>query len=151
MSTQPGSPHPGGANPDATADIGGWLDTWPAPFPSRDAAVAFFGGGPIGAGWAAGLEEREDGWWPRFDRDVMLRTIAETAERSFLPEWKRVVCPTLVVLAQSSFVPAREADEMLRQGPSAVAMSIPGTGHDLHLQQPGLLHAALADFLHGLT
>ncbi|WP_328863060.1 alpha/beta fold hydrolase [Streptomyces sp. NBC_00306] len=142
---------PGGPDPDAAAGIGGWLDTWPTPFPSREAAAAFFGGGPVGAGWAAGLEVREDGWWPRFARDVMVCSVAEAAERSYLPEWKRVACPTLVVLAQSSFVPVREADEMLRQGPATVAMSIPGTGHDLHLEQPGVLHAALEDFLDGLA
>lgn len=142
---------PGGPNPDGPADIGAWLDSWPAPFPSREAAAAFLGGGPVGAGWAAGLEEREDGWWPRFDRDVMVRSLAENAGRSFLREWGQVTCPTLVVLAQSSFIPAREADEMLRQRPATLAMSIPGTGHDLHLEQPGILHATLAEFLDGLT
>lgn len=40
---------------------------------------------------------------------------------------------------------------MLRQRPSTIAMSIPGTGHDLHLEQPEILHTALADFLEGLA
>lgn len=142
---------PGGPNPNGPADIGGWLDSWPTPFPSREAAAAFLGGGPVGAGWAAGLEEREDGWWPRFDRDVMVRSLAENAQRSFRHEWGQVACPTLVVLAQSSFIPAQEADEMLRQRPAAMSMSIPGTGHDLHLEQPETLHTALSDFLRGLA
>ncbi|WP_225812245.1 alpha/beta fold hydrolase [Streptomyces spinosus] len=142
---------PGGPNPNGPADIGGWLDSWPTPFPSREAAAAFLGGGPVGAGWAAGLEEREGGWWPRFDRDVMVRSLAENARRSFRHEWEQVACPTLVVLAQSSFIPAQEADQMLRQRPATMAMSIPGTGHDLHLEQPEILHTALADFLDGLT
>ncbi|MFD8828493.1 alpha/beta fold hydrolase, partial [Streptomyces sp. NPDC059605] len=34
---------PGEADPDVPADIGGWLDSWPVPFPSREAAVAFLG------------------------------------------------------------------------------------------------------------
>ncbi len=142
---------PGGPNPNGPADIGGWLDSWPTPFPSREAAAAFLGGGPVGAGWAAGLEEREGGWWPRFDRDVMVRSLAENAQRSFRHEWGQVTCPTLLVLAQSSFIPAREADEMLRQRPATMAMCIPGTGHDLHLEQPEILHSALADFLEGLA
>lgn len=141
----------GGPNPNGPADIGGWLASWPTPFPSREAAVAFLGGGPVGAGWAAGLEERDGGWWPRFDRDVMVRSLAENAQRSYWHEWGQVMCPTLVVLAQSSFIPAPEADEMLRQRPDTMAMSIPGTGHDLHLEQPGLLHTALSGFLDGLT
>ncbi|AZQ34958.1 alpha/beta hydrolase [Streptomyces cyaneochromogenes] len=142
---------PGGPNPDGPADIGAWLDSWPTPFPSREAAAAFLGGGPVGAGWAAGLEEREGGWWPRFDRDVMVRALAENARRSFWHEWGQITCPTLVVLAQSGFVPAQEADEMLGRRPDTVALSIPGTGHDLHLEQPGILHAALSEFLQGLA
>lgn len=132
-------------------DIGGWLGSWPTPFPSREAAAAFLGGGPVGAGWAAGLEEREGGWWPRFDRDVMVRSLAENAQRSFLHEWGQVACPTLVVLAQYSFIRAQEADEMLRQRPATLAMSIPGTGHDLHLEQPEILYTALSSFLEGLA
>ncbi|KUL20632.1 alpha/beta fold hydrolase [Streptomyces regalis] len=138
---------PGGPNPNAPADIGGWLDSWPTPFPSREAAAAFLGGGQVGAGWAAGLEEREDGWWPRFDREVMVRSLAENARRSFWREWGQVACPTLAVLAQSSIIPAREVDEMLGQRPDTVSLSIPGTGHDLHLEQPEALHAALSRFL----
>ncbi|WP_369171031.1 alpha/beta fold hydrolase [Streptomyces sp. R28] len=138
---------PGGPNPDAPVDIGGWLDSWPTPFPSREAAAAFLGGGRVGAGWAAGLEERDGGWWPRFDRDVMAGSLAENARRSFWREWGQVACPTLAVLAQSSFIPAREVDEMLRQRPDTVSLSIPGTGHDLHLEQPDALHTALSVFL----
>jgi len=140
----------GGPNPNAPADIGRWLDSWPTPFPSPEAAAAFLGGGPVGEGWAAGLEERDGGWWPRFDRDVMVRSLAENAQRSFRHEWTQVACPTLLVLAQSSFVPPQEADEMLRQRPATTAMSIPGTGHDLHLEQPGTLYTALSGFLEGL-
>lgn len=142
---------PGGANPNSPVDIGGWLDSWPTPFPSREAAAAFLGGGPVGAGWAAGLEEREGGWWPRFDRDVMVRSLAENAQRSFWHEWGQAACPTLVVLAQSSFIPAQEADEMFRRRPDIAAVSIPGTGHGLHLERPEILHTALSDFLEGLA
>ncbi|GGV96908.1 alpha/beta hydrolase [Streptomyces gelaticus] len=142
---------PGGANPNSAVDLGGWLDSWPTPFRSREAAAAYLGGGPVGAGWAAGLEEREGGWWPRFDRDVMVRSLAENAQRSFWHEWGQVACPTLVVLAQSSFIPAQEADEMLRRRPATTAMSVPGTGHDLHLEQPEILHTALLGFLEGLA
>ncbi|MFJ5259838.1 alpha/beta fold hydrolase [Streptomyces sp. NPDC088387] len=142
---------PGGPNPNVPADIGAWLDSWPTPFPSREAAAAFLGGGPVGAGWAAGLEEHDGGWWPRFDRDVMVRSPAENARRSFWHEWGQVTCPTLVVLAQSSFIPAQEANEVLCRRPAITAMSIPGTGHDLHLQQLEALYTALSDFLDGLA
>lgn len=142
---------PGGPNPKGPADVGRWLDSWPTPFPSREAAAAFLGGGPVGAGWAAGLEEREGAWWPRFDRDIMVRSMAENAQRSFRHEWGQIACPTLVVLAQSSFIPARDVDRMLRERPATVAVSIPGTGHDLHLEQPEVLNSLLSGFLDGVT
>jgi pimeloyl-ACP methyl ester carboxylesterase len=40
---------------------------------------------------------------------------------------------------------------MLRQRPTTVAVSIPGTGHDLHLEQPGTFHAVLSAFLEDLA
>ncbi|MET8330886.1 alpha/beta hydrolase [Streptomyces sp. NPDC005181] len=138
---------PGGASPNAPVEIGGWLDSWPTPFTSRETAAQFLGGGPVGDGWAASPEQRDGGWWPRFDRDVMVRSLAENAQRSFWNEWAQVTCPTLVVLAQSSIIPPQEADDMLRRRPATESLSIPRTGHDLHLEQPGTLHTALSDFL----
>ncbi|MFJ9773984.1 alpha/beta fold hydrolase [Kitasatospora sp. NPDC101157] len=138
---------PGGPNPAVAEEVGNWLDSWPLPFPTREAAVEFLGGGRVGEGWAAGLEERDARWWPRFDRDVMVASLAENARRSFWHDWEQVVCPTLVVLGQSSFVPAREVDEMLARRPDTQAASVPGTAHDVHLERPEVLHRLLSDFL----
>ncbi|MFE0425135.1 alpha/beta fold hydrolase [Streptomyces sp. NPDC058953] len=138
---------PGSGDPGVPADVGRWLDSWPVPFVSREAAVPFLGGGAVGAGWAAGLEERDGGWWPRFDRDVMVRALAEGARRTFWDEWERVACPTLVVLGESGFVPQEEVDGMLRRRPGTVAVSVPGAGHDLHLERPDALFAVVSDFL----
>jgi pimeloyl-ACP methyl ester carboxylesterase len=142
---------PGGPNRDVQAEIGGWLDAWPRPFPSWEAAVEFLGGGPVGEGWAAGLVEREGGWWPRFDRDVMVGSLAEIAQRSFWDEWSRVACPTLTVLGQSGILPPEEVDEMFRRRPETVALSIPGTGHDVHLERPDVLRRVLREFLADVT
>jgi pimeloyl-ACP methyl ester carboxylesterase len=143
---------PGEGNPRASHDIGRWLDSWPDRFSSRTEAVDFFGGGPVGEGWAAGLEQREDGcWYPRFDRDVMVASVAEAARVPTLRTWRQVTCPTLVVLARSTFVPARDIDAMFAQRPPAQAVSIPGTGHDLHLQRPGVLRELMASFLRSPT
>jgi pimeloyl-ACP methyl ester carboxylesterase len=141
---------PGSGNPDVPAEIGGWLGSWPVPFPSREAAARFLGGGPVGEGWAAGLEERDGGWWPRFDRDVMVRSLAENAERPFWTEWEQVECPALVVLAQNGIVPPHEVEGMLRRRPGTVAVSVPRSGHDLHLEQPVTLCRVLSDFLDAL-
>lgn len=118
---------------------------------SREVAAAFFGGGPVGAAWAAGLEERPDGWRPRFDREVMVRSLADVARRSFWGEWERVECPTLLVLGQSGIIPAPEAGEMLLRRPATAAVSVPGAGHDLHLERPEALYDVVSDFLEGLS
>ncbi|WP_405979880.1 alpha/beta fold hydrolase [Streptomyces sp. NBC_00158] len=137
---------PGRPAPGVQAEIGGWLDSWPAPFPTRRAAVEFLGGGPVGEGWAAGLEERDGGWWPRFERDVMVASLAENARRAYWDEWSGVSCPTLAVFGQSGFITPEEIGEMLRLRPETVALSVPGTGHDLHLERPDVL----LDLLRGL-
>ncbi|MFB8035831.1 alpha/beta fold hydrolase [Streptomyces sp. NPDC056004] len=138
---------PGGAGREVPAEIGRWLDTWPTPFPTRQAAVRFLGGGPVGEGWASGLEERDGGWWPRFDRDVMVGSLAENVRRSYWDQWAGVACPTLTVLGQSGIITPQEADGMFRQRPHTVAVSIPGTGHDVHLEQPDVLRQVLQGFL----
>lgn len=137
----------GEPSPDTPAHIGAWLDSWPVPFPSRDAAVRYFGGGPVGEGWADGLQERDGRLWPRFDRDVMVGSLAETARRSFAPEWSGVTCPTLLVLARASLLAPMEIDELLRRRPDMTSVSVPGTGHDLHLQRPGVLTDLISAFL----
>ncbi|MGW8883036.1 alpha/beta fold hydrolase [Streptomyces sp. NPDC055749] len=142
---------PGGADRDTQAEIAGWLESWPRPFPSREAAVEFFGGGPVGEGWAAGLAERDGGWWPRFDSDVMVGSLTENAQRSFWDEWSEVTCPTLAVLGQSGIISAGEIDEMLRLRPETVALSVPGTGHDVHLERPDVLRHVLRGFLGEVT
>jgi pimeloyl-ACP methyl ester carboxylesterase len=141
---------PGGPNPGVPADIGAWLDSWPVPFASPEAAAVFLGGGPVGRGWAEGLERRDDGWWPRFDRDVMVASLRENAERSFWEEWDALRCPTLVVLAEKGFIAPEEAQEMCRRQPRAVAVGVPGTGHDLHLERPDALRHLMTGFLDAL-
>jgi pimeloyl-ACP methyl ester carboxylesterase len=138
---------PGGPDPAAPGTIARWLDSWPVPFPSLAEAAEFLGGGPIGEGWAAGLERRDDGWWPRFDRDTMVASVAENARSALWPQWSAVACPTLLVLAQSSFIPAEETAEMFRLRPATTALSVPGTRHDLHLQRPAAVHQAITAFL----
>lgn len=141
---------PGGPTPTRPAEVGAWLRSWPIPFSSRVAAAEFFGGGPVGEAWAAGLEKRDAGWWPRFDPDVMVDSLAEIAQHSFWEEWSHITCPTLLILAETSLLPDQEAEQMLRIRSDTVAMSIPRTEHDLHLQRPDALHAGLLDFLGNL-
>ncbi|MFJ8015233.1 alpha/beta fold hydrolase [Streptomyces sp. NPDC096339] len=138
---------PGGGSPELVDEIGAWFDSWPQPFPTRGAAVEFLGGGPVGEGWADGLEERDGGWWPRFDRDVMVGSLEENARRSWWEEWERVACPALAVIGQNGIIDGPEAGEMLRRRPDTLAVSVPGAGHDVHLERPEVLGGLVAEFL----
>ncbi|MET9671484.1 alpha/beta hydrolase [Streptomyces sp. NPDC006482] len=143
---------PGGSNPGLQAAIGDWFAAWPVPFPSREAAVAYLGGGkrPVGEGWADGLDARGDGLWPRFDADVMVRALDENATRAFWDEWAAIVCPTLAVLGQGEqggIIGDEEYAEMARLRPGLYGVGVPGTGHDVHLERPDVLHALVTGFL----
>ncbi|MFI6155968.1 alpha/beta fold hydrolase [Kitasatospora sp. NPDC051170] len=141
---------PGRADPGLPAAIGEALGAWPLPFPSRAAAVGFFGGGTVGEGWAGGLEERDGGWRPRFDTDVMVEALAEIARRSFWDEWTGLSCPTLAVFGQAGIIPAEETAAMLERRPETVAASVPGAGHDVHLEHPEALGRLLREYVTGL-
>ncbi|MER7516993.1 alpha/beta hydrolase [Streptomyces sp. NPDC126499] len=138
---------PGGADPAVLAGVGDWLRAWPVPFPDREAAVAHLGGGPVGEGWADGLEERDGGLWPRFDPEIMVASLAESAGRTWWEEWAAIDVPVLTVLAQNGIVSDEEYDEMARRLPGLRGVCVPGTGHDLHLERPDVLHALIAGFL----
>lgn len=127
--------------------IGAWLGSWPVPFGSLDEAAEFFGGGPAGAGWAAGLERRDDGWWPRFDAGLMVRSVAGLVRPSFWREWRQVACPAFVVLGESGIIPLDEQREMTSERPSTVMVTVPGAGHDVHLDAPDALRTVLTDLL----
>ncbi|MEV6977661.1 alpha/beta hydrolase [Kitasatospora sp. NPDC093806] len=138
---------PAATTPETVAEIGSWFASWPVPFASWEAAVEFLGGGPVGEGWAAGLERRDDGWWPRFDADVMVASLAENTGRGWWPEWSAIACPTLAVLAQETIIDEQQLAEMLRLRPNTEVVSVPGTTHDLHLERPGELAELVEGFL----
>lgn len=139
---------PRGPAPELPGKIGTWLDSWPVPFESADTAVRFFGGGPAGLAWAAGLEVRPDGLYPRVDREVMVGCVTESGARSFWAEWDEVRCPTLVVRGDAGAMPESEAEEMRVRHPAGTRVEVvPGAGHDVHLDAPAELHALIAEFL----
>ncbi|MGW1775821.1 alpha/beta fold hydrolase [Streptomyces sp. NPDC002104] len=142
---------PARADPGTPQEMGDWLDSWPVPFPTLAEARTFLTGqGLNGEAWAAGLEQREDGWYPRFERSVMVGAIAENSTRAWWPQWQAVRCPTLVVIGEKGIVPPEESVRMLDSAdPSTptTAVSVPGSGHDVHLDRPAVVHALLSAFL----
>ncbi|MER6977592.1 alpha/beta fold hydrolase [Streptomyces carpinensis] len=130
--------------PNVPKDIENWLDSWPTPFPSFEAATDFLSH----EAWASGLEEREDGWWPRVDKDVMVASIRELTKRDYWPEWAELTCPTLVVRGENGTMRKEEFTEMHSRRPGTTRLvTVPDAGHDVHLDQPTRLYEAVQAFL----
>jgi pimeloyl-ACP methyl ester carboxylesterase len=126
----------------------------PVPFASREAALEFFtgkyGGSLAAEAWTEGLEHRDGSWWPRFDVEVMERTLREAVGRAYWEEWDRIRCPTLVVRAGNGFVDPGDARAMERRLSEARMVELEGAAHDLHLDRPLQWREVLDGFLASL-
>jgi pimeloyl-ACP methyl ester carboxylesterase len=124
------------------------LRRWPVPFATRAAALTHFGGPSLRAElWTSGLEQRDDGLWPRFDIDVMLRTLRASLEYPSWDAWERVEQAMLLVRANRGIYTAGQVREMAERGRAVTLVEIDGAGHDVHLDRPREWRAALSDFL----
>ena len=142
---------PDSGDGDAWVDVERSLRSWPVPFATREQAVAYFHGRGFPAeAWADGLEEREDGWWPRFDTDVLVRTLREADSRAYWDEWEAIRCPILVVRGENGTLPQEHARLVTDRARDARLVEIAGAGHDLHLDHPDEWASALQAFLRSL-
>ena len=137
----------GGGAQDYPAQLGSWFASWPVPFTSRQAAVEHLGGTPTALAWAQDLQERQDGFWPRFDADVLQAAIAAVAQVPRWAEWQRVQAPTLLVQAQRSHLDAAEVERMLTLRLGTGHVVVPDAGHDVHLEQPRAWARLLREYL----
>ncbi|MYT76357.1 Pimeloyl-ACP methyl ester carboxylesterase [Streptomyces sp. MnatMP-M77] len=137
---------PSGPSPRLPEQIGDWLDSWPVPFPDTETAEAFFGGGPGGRAWAAGLVAGPGGLHPRVDRDVMVATVQENAQRHYWDEWDEVRCPVLVLRGENGAMKPVEADRMRARRPGTRIGVIPDAGHDAHLDNTAAVYGEMAAF-----
>jgi pimeloyl-ACP methyl ester carboxylesterase len=136
------------ASEEHAEGLGQTLTRWPVPFDSRQAAIEFFDGPSLCAdAWTDGLEHRDGGWWPRFDIDVMVRTLREATRQDYWDEWERIRCPTLVIRAGAGTLSAEDAQAMLHRLPSGRLVELPGAVHDLHLDQPAQWREAVMEFV----
>lgn len=138
----------GGEGTESADAVRDWLAGWPAPFEDRDDFVQFFGGNPVVArAWADGLEQRDDGWWPRWDTDVLGAALTEVAAREYADDWAAIEAPTLLVRGENSMIPGDQYDRMLAARPGTRITTIDGAGHDVHLERPVPWLRTLQEFL----
>lgn len=110
-----------------------FFDSWPTPFADIAEEQSFLGTSALGRAWAADLEERADGLWPRFDTDVVIRTIACVDARPRWDEWSRIDLPTLAVFGKDGMFDSATKDEFVSRGRQAKRVDLSGGSHDAHL------------------
>lgn len=145
------SPDGGDGAEEAAREVGEALSNWPVPFVSQADALGFFTerfGAPLAAeAWSKGLERRSDGWWPRFDVDVMVSMLHKVTSTPCWDEWTQLECPVLAVRAGRGTIETPTAEAMLSARPDARMVELPDAAHDLHLDQPREWRATLSGFL----
>ncbi len=133
-------------DPAASAQVGRWLESWPARFASHDDALAFFGGDtPWARAWAGGLRPEGDGLVASFDNDVMMAALADPDDDRW-DAWASIRCPILVVSGEAR-LPTPVEQRMRASQPDAVFREVAGAGHDLHIEQTDRWLGVLTAFL----
>ena len=143
------SPGDGGTGSRAAEAMSDALGSWPVPFADHPTAVEYFRsrfGHGAGVPWADGMQRREDGLWPRFDVDVMARTLGEMQRPGTWPQWRAVACPTMVVRAEHGVLDTNAIRRLRSERPDTVVVELAGARHDLHLDRPRAWRDAVRGF-----
>ena len=140
------SPH--GPAPELADGIRRWLDRWPIPFRTPELAREFFIAQELVPDpWIAGLERREDGLWPCFDKTIMVECVADLAARDYWTQWEAIRCPMLIIRGEHGRLSTEDAEKLAEHAAQAETATIPNAGHDVHLDAPGECSVALERFL----
>lgn len=112
--------------------LGEFFASWPTPFEDPDAARAFLGRGALVDALIADLESTPSGLMPRFDADVMQRTL-EAVHKPRWREWEELTVPTLAVFGARGMFSADQQEELLRRRPDTEWIVLRGGSLDAHL------------------
>jgi pimeloyl-ACP methyl ester carboxylesterase len=88
------------------------------------------------------FSEHPDAYGGGVDPDAAAATLGEIAERDWWGEWQRIECPVLVVRGEHG-----ELDLAVAARMCAAPVTIAAAGHDVHLDRPASLAAAIQDWL----
>lgn len=133
-----------------------WFDSWPLPFATLDDVRRWFseedptleGPRPArGAFYTEVMERRDDGWWPLFSFDHMLRSREPWMRDAHWDELAEVRCPTLVLRGWDGELGRAEAQEMVRVLPHGSYAEVADAGHLVPWDQPAAWRRELTAFL----
>jgi pimeloyl-ACP methyl ester carboxylesterase len=110
-----------------------FFESWPAPFADMAHAQSVLGDSSIGRAWAADLEKRADGLWPRFDPDIIIATIAQVDAQARWDEWALIDLPTLVVFGKEGMFDPGMREELVSRGQQVDRLDLDQGSHDAHL------------------
>lgn len=114
------------------AAIGEYFRSWKLPFVTREAARVALGDGALAQAWAADLEERPDGFYPRFDPDALVAAITEVAVPRW-DEWKSITVPALVIYADRGMFTEEQKIAFIESSATALRVDLSSASHDAHL------------------
>lgn len=136
----------GSEDPGEAVSLGRYFASWPVPFADEDAARSFLGSDAVVDAWIADLEATPDGLRPRFDADVMERTIEAVHEPRW-DDWEALQIPTLAIFAKDGMFTDADKGELIRRRPSTDRIDLAAGGHDAHLDAFDLWISALRGWL----
>lgn len=138
--------HVAGGGAEEARELGDYFASWPLPFADPEVARAFLGDSPVARAWIADLERTGSGLRPRFDPDVMERTVAAVHEPRWT-EWESLAVPTLAVFAEHGMFTTQQKDDLIRRRPATRRADIPQGSHDAHLDAFTTWIRILRDYL----
>ena len=133
---------------EEAARLGRYFASWPVPFADEAAARAFLGGDAIVDAWVADLESRPDGLYPRFDADIMERTI-QAVHAPRWSEWEGLQVSALAVFSKHGMFSESDKAELIKRRPETDRVDLRAGGHDAHLDALDAWIAALRGWLLG--
>ena len=122
----------GSDDEEDAARLGRFFASWPVPFADAAAARSHLGPDAIVDAWIADLESAPDGLRPRFDADVMQRTI-EAVHAPRWAEWENLTVPTLAIFAKDGMFTETDKNELIRRRPTTRRVDLSTGSHDAHL------------------